>query len=107
MQKIFSSTDAIAIEELKEILEEEGIACEVKNEFSGALLPIIGLKECTPELWIQNDEDAARALDLLRDWKAPVLAAGPGWKCAQCGEEVEPQFSACWKCGTPRASVPS
>lgn len=22
------------------------------------------------------------------------------WKCSHCGEEVEPSFDACWKCGT-------
>lgn len=27
------------------------------------------------------------------------------WNCAQCGEAVEDQFEACWKCGTARQDL--
>jgi hypothetical protein len=31
----------------------------------------------------------------------PTAARSP-WKCPKCGEQLEPQFTTCWKCGTPR-----
>jgi hypothetical protein len=29
-------------------------------------------------------------------------ALGSPWTCPKCGESVEGQFEACWKCGTPK-----
>ena len=29
------------------------------------------------------------------------------WKCERCGEEIEDQFKACWKCATPVAETES
>jgi hypothetical protein len=28
------------------------------------------------------------------------------WQCAKCGEQLEEQFEACWKCMTPRPVTP-
>jgi hypothetical protein len=28
------------------------------------------------------------------------------WTCQKCGEKVEDQFGACWKCSTPRTGPP-
>ena len=30
---------------------------------------------------------------------APRPEPGPAWECPKCGEKIEGQFSACWKCG--------
>lgn len=27
---------------------------------------------------------------------------GSPWKCPECGEEVDGQFTNCWQCGTNR-----
>ena len=29
------------------------------------------------------------------------------WNCKKCGEAIEDQFDACWKCATPKDSVPA
>jgi hypothetical protein len=29
------------------------------------------------------------------------------WNCSKCGESVEDQFDACWKCGTPKGDAPA
>ena len=29
------------------------------------------------------------------------------WTCPKCGEQVEDQFDACWKCSTPKTGVPA
>jgi len=28
------------------------------------------------------------------------------WKCSKCGEELESQFTSCWKCRTPKQNEP-
>jgi hypothetical protein len=61
------------------------------------------------DVWIVNDEDEPRVLEVLTDFdpdgsehpkEAPT--AWP-WRCRQCGEEVEQQFQACWHCGAERS----
>jgi hypothetical protein len=32
----------------------------------------------------------------------PPKPVGDPWKCPKCGEELEPQFESCWKCGAAR-----
>lgn len=27
------------------------------------------------------------------------------WKCERCGEEIEDQFKACWKCAEPESTT--
>jgi hypothetical protein len=100
MKKIFTSADLFAVTQLKDALEREGIACVVQNEISTDILADTALSEKLPELWVENDADSARAEELVRDWDQPVAEGGLPWKCPQCGEESEAQFTACWKCGT-------
>jgi len=48
-------------------------------------------------VWVLDERAAARALSIVhthQEGAAP--AAGPAWRCPACGEELEPQFSACW-----------
>jgi hypothetical protein len=81
-------------------LRAAGIACEVRNTtLSGAIGEIPWL-ECAPQVWISNDLDEERARELLGELSHPVT--GPNWHCANCGEELAPQFGACWACGTQR-----
>jgi hypothetical protein len=32
--------------------------------------------------------------------RAKPKETGTPWKCPKCGEEVDPEFGKCWKCGT-------
>jgi len=47
------------------------------------------------EVWVMDPAEAVRAEQLLRD---DVPPAGAAWTCPACGERLEPQFSACWRC---------
>lgn len=83
------------------VLRAAGIRCEVRNTtLSGAMGDIPWL-ECAPQVWIDDALQADRALALLREVQA--AAHGPHWHCNACGEELEPQFGQCWRCGTARA----
>jgi hypothetical protein len=82
-------------------LRASGIACEVRNTTLSGAIGDIPFLECAPQVWIANDWDEPRARMLLRELMQPV--SGPTWRCAKCGEELEPQFGACWACGAPRA----
>jgi hypothetical protein len=104
MKRLFTSSDLIQVNQLRDMLESEGIACVIKNEILGGLAPEVPFTETFPELWIQNDSDLTRANMIKADWKRPAEIAGGLWNCPNCGEQLDPQFSSCWKCGTAKAA---
>lgn len=83
----------------KNLLEREGIACLLRNEELFAAMGEIPFLEIRPELWVIDDEVYPRAKliveGLLREEELG------SWTCA-CGEVLEGQFGACWKCGRQR-----
>lgn len=88
---------------LKQLLDQENIPYTVRNEQLATALGDIPFIECYPELWILDDEDFPRAQQLLDSWQSPLRAQRRPWTCSVCGEEdLEGQFTACWKCGSPR-----
>lgn len=86
---------------LRHALEDQGIACVLRNEYllggAGDLPP----NECWPELWITDERDLLPATRLLSALTQPV-ENGSAWNCPACGELLEGQFSHCWNCGAER-----
>ena len=72
----------------------------VRNEFLSSAMGELPPAECQAELWVLSEADAERAEAVLRKALAP--ASGPRWRCVQCREESEPQFTQCWRCGAWR-----
>ena len=101
MKRVFTSHDPILAGYLRAVLVEHGIGCIVKNEYllggAGELPP----SECWPEVWVVEDGDEARARALVeeaRPAEGAGEAAASGWRCPACGEWIEPEFGACWRC---------
>ena len=99
MKKLTSSESLVTINHFKNVLESEGIPCQIRNEFLGGIAGEMPLQEIWPELWIVNDIDFDRAKQLL---DAAIVDESPGeaWVCRNCGEPNEGQFAVCWQCGT-------
>jgi len=95
LKRVFSSFDRIAVHHARNLLAAEGIDAEIRNEFLSSAMGEIPPAECQAEVWVVREEDAVRAMDVLRR-PAPK---GPNWTCAKCGESSGPQFTHCWKCG--------
>ncbi len=103
MRPLFASLNLHEIHHLKNVLEAEGVACWVKNELLSRLAGEIPFVDCAPELHLARESDRARAEVLLEGWRRPA-PPGPAWRCRACGERLEGQFEACWKCGAPRGA---
>jgi hypothetical protein len=102
MKLLLRCDQALQANHYANALRAAGIRCEVRNTtLSGAIGEIPWL-ECAPQIWLLDERDEARALALLSELKRPI--EGPAWKCSACGEEVEPQFGACWRCGAERTA---
>lgn len=82
------------------MLEDAGIACEIRNRYIGAAVGELPADQVAPQLWLRDDRDFARATTLLREFRSPP--ALPSWCCFGCGTLVEGQFSQCWNCEAPR-----
>jgi len=85
------------------LLRQQGISCHLRNENLVGALGELPPTECWPEVWIADDGDQERAQEIINAALAP-LASQPGWHC-RCGEDLEGQFSHCWRCGADRESV--
>jgi hypothetical protein len=102
MKKIYTSPDRIMVFHFKNVLLSYNIDCIVKNEFLAGAAGELPPNECWPELWIQDDKKYDNALEILEKfWLAEPLTL-PSWTCSRCGEELEGQFTACWRCGESR-----
>lgn len=102
MERIHIADDPIFVGYLKSLLEAADIACVVRNELligaSGELPP----NECWPELWVLHAEDAPAAHAIVKKVLEEPPADGHLWTCPHCAEPCEPQFGACWRCGSLR-----
>jgi hypothetical protein len=108
MKQVYSALDEVDAQMAKGALDEARIESRVQ---AGALESILGevttSEEARPSLWV-DDADVDRAAAALANFKfnAPPAATGaPSWKCPNCGEMIEPQFTACWHCGHSRPSL--
>ena len=99
MKKVTSADSLVTINHWKNLLQSEGIACEIRNQHLGSIIGEMPFVEVWPQLWIVNDLDFDRAQQLISDDVVDESPAEP-WQCRHCGEENEGQFAACWSCGT-------
>lgn len=103
---LVASLDLLEIHHLKNVLEAEGVRCRLRNEMLSRLAGEIPFTDCALELHLEDPADRWRAERLLADWRAGAPRPGPAWTCAACGERIEGQFDACWRCLSTRPPHP-
>lgn len=103
MTKLFTSQNITEVELLRSVLEEGGIASMVRNQYTSIARGEIPFTETWPELWVVNDADLVQAQALLAQDEGPDTDADQDWTCANCGEEIEGQFTSCWNCSQERS----
>ncbi len=100
MKTVYSAANISVVSIFQNILEGNGVRCWIKNQFLYSGMGEIPPIECWPQLCVE-DEDFEEAQRIVEEaLSEPVMA---GWKCDSCGEEIEGQFTECWKCGKGRA----
>ncbi len=104
---IYSATTEMQAEFLVQVLASHGVEAQTMG---GALTQLAGYLPATYARTrvVVDEEDVDRARAIVRDFERsrkhpkPVAGAAESWVCANCGEMIEPQFTDCWKCQTPR-----
>lgn len=100
MKKVTSADSLVTINHYKNLLTSEGIPAFIRNEHLGGILGEMPFQEVWPELWVENDLDFDRALQLIDSNNLLRESPESAWHCRICDAENEGQFAACWQCGT-------
>ena len=102
--KVFVAQNPTEAHFLRGLLESNGIPSEVRHEALFGVRGEIPFTEAFPEIWVANDNQVGEALKVLhkRSTETNNVDEGQPWRCANCGETVEPQFTACWQCNADK-----
>lgn len=57
--------------------------------------------ETLPQIWVAATE-RKQARELIHRALRKEQPAGGNWICPRCREEIEGQFTECWRCGASR-----
>ncbi len=107
MKTIFSSLNLVEVHHLKNLLQSAGIRCRIRNEDLVRLAGEVPFPECALQLVVEREEDHPAAEKLLAEFLRPQSRPVKPWRCPDCGETIEGQFTACWKCGSARTAAAS
>jgi hypothetical protein len=102
MIKVFENFDFSRVGQVQSLLESNGIATFVKNQFGSSVMGEVPFVEVCPQLFILNERDLIKAQGLLQEI-SPVEESGEPWLCSQCQSEIESQFEQCWNCGLEKS----
>lgn len=99
VRKVHTAATVVEAAHLRSVLEAAGIACFVRNEGLSSVIGELPFIECWPEVWVVHNRDVLEARGLI-DTVVHAAPAPPAadWICRDCGERVEGQFDACWRC---------
>jgi len=101
MIKVFENFDFSRVGQMQSLLEANGIATFIRNQYGSSVMGEVPFVEVVPQLFILEDRDLARARQLLL-LDQPPETTDSDWICPECGIELEAAFVQCWKCGTGR-----
>lgn len=103
MRKVFAHENRLIVFHIKNLLQDQGIRCQLRNEFAAGGVGDLAPFETWPELWVAED-DLVRASTLIADLDRVGDSPVSLWKCPRCGEVNEANFGVCWNCQHSRAN---
>ncbi len=104
MKRLVTADNLMTATLWQAVLESAGIRCQLRNRYISGAVGELPTDQVAPQLWLFNDNDSARAEQLLDELRrAPD---SPPWTCPACNEILEGQFFQCWHCGATRAPLP-
>jgi hypothetical protein len=101
---IFTARDGVEAHFVRGLLQQQGIPATVVGD-----TPIVSFRPMTrsgsPQVVVpaEHETAAGEVVALYRRGEHRALPQNePSWKCPSCGEMIEPQFTDCWNCRTPK-----
>ena len=97
MKRVFRAASLLQVAHARNVLTAAGIESELRNQYLAGALGDLPMLETWPQIWVEDAFESAALRALEQAGRAPWGAA---WTSSQCGEQLEPQFTTCWRCGT-------
>ncbi|MCV6623683.1 MAG: DUF2007 domain-containing protein [Cellvibrionaceae bacterium] len=100
MKLLHTQENGFVLNNIRNLVEAEGIPTVMKNEHLGAGSGEVPHFETWPELWVKDPDDYPKAKAIVDSILAQQAADdGQTWICHECGEENDASFELCWQCG--------
>jgi hypothetical protein len=93
------ASDPIDAELIRSLLSTFEVQAIVKGEHLFVLPGIPMMSDGAPSVWVVDDEEEAKARELIERHRRAPASTAPAWSCRICTEDNEGGFSNCWKCG--------
>ena len=103
MKLIYTHENRLLVENARNLLQTQNIEVLLKNEYALGALGEAAPIETWLELWLVDEADYPRAMDVL-DSSLSAQGASP-WECPHCGESNDPSFELCWQCGAENPAL--
>jgi hypothetical protein len=100
VKRVYRAASLLQVAHARNVLITAGIHCELRNQYLAGAMGDLPMMETWPQLYVE-DVDERYALGALA--RAAAAPSGNPWRCAGCGEQIEPQFTQCWRCGREAA----
>jgi hypothetical protein len=104
MKRVFRAASLLQVAHARNVLISAGIACELRNLYLAGAAGDLPLMETWPQLYVEDGDEQPALRALAHAARAPT---GSPWTCEDCGENLEAQFTTCWRCGRERGSAAS
>jgi hypothetical protein len=93
--------------QVKQLLDNKGIPCFVKNEFAIGAMGELSPMDVLPEVWISDPQWLPKAQLFVKQFEQEFESQSSNqtpWVCVKCNETNLANFELCWQCGTENAS---
>ena len=96
MKKLYTNENRMIVFNLKNVLEGEGIATIVVNEFAAGGVGDLSAFDAWPELWLEDETQFEQANSIVENI---LNGKDDDWFCRGCQEKNGAAFRICWQCG--------
>lgn len=94
---IYSNTDELMVMNISALLSHNDIENLVNNKH---LVDVVLPRIIAPiEIWV-NESDFLNAQKIVSDNLNSSNENKASWRCSNCKEEIEGQFTECWSCSS-------
>jgi len=102
VKRVYRAASLLQVAHARNVLITAGIRCELRNQYLAGAMGDLPMMETWPQLYVE-DADEEFALSALA--RASTAQVGLPWVCDECNEQLEPQFTCCWRCGAERGKT--
>lgn len=98
MKMVYTNENQFLVNNIKNLIEAQGIKVFIKNEFSQGAVGELSALDAWPEVWIYNDTDFDIADKIVKSSQNHTSSSE--WTCKNCNEKNDTSFEICWNCQT-------